>query len=150
MTALEKIKAWISTYPGFEDLSKFQVDYINHVDPGSGSISPSGLVEIGRKRDILGNTTIINQYNFGLYYVFAKDPGDDIGATINADWVMGFQEWVQEQSAKGLSPTFGNEKHTEQISAQNGMLYEVSPDGVATYLVQLSVQFKLRLERKVN
>lgn len=150
MTALEKIRDWISTYPGFTALSTFQVDYINKIDPGSGSIAPSGLVEINRKRDILGNTTIINQYNFGLYYAFEKAPGDDLGATINADWVMGFQEWVQEQSAKGLAPTFGYETHTEQISAQNGVLYEVSADGVATYMVQLSVQFKLRFERKVK
>ena len=59
---------------------------------------------------------------------------------------MGFQEWVQEQSILGLAPTFGNtDTKQESIQAQNGMLYE-SGEGIATYMVQLSVTFKKRYE----
>ncbi len=140
MSALEKIKSWISTYPGYDVLGSFQVDYTDQV-PSNGGIFPSGLVEISRSEDIIGNVTVQNQYNFGLYYVFLKDPGDDAGAQINADWIMDFQMWVQEQSVRGLAPTFGDEPRTERIQAQNGVLYDADEEGTATYMVQLSVKF---------
>ena len=78
MTALEKVKDWLGNYPGFDILSTFQVDYTSEV-PGGGGLFPAGLVELGRRRDILGNTTVENQYNFALYYVFEKAPGDELG-----------------------------------------------------------------------
>ena len=140
MTALEKIREFVRSYPGSDIFKDFQVDFTDQI-PNNGGIFPSGLVEISRKKDILGNTTITNQYNFGLYYVFAKVPGDDTGATINADWVMDFQEWVQEQSVRGLAPVFGDAPREERVLAQNGVLYDADEEGTATYLVQLSVQF---------
>lgn len=146
MTALEKIRAWVAEYPDFDILDQFQVDYTDQA-PSNGGIFPAGLVETERTSDILGNRTVTNQYNFGLYYVFEKATDDDIGATINADWVMGFQEWVQEQSITGAAPTFGDVPHTEVISAQNGVLYDVN-EGTGTYMVQLSVQFTKKYEVK--
>ena len=95
----------------------------------------------------MGNSTVTNQYNFGIYGVFAKPPGDDVGAVINADWVSGFQEWVQAQSVTGDAPTFGDVPSAEKITAQNGMLYDTG-EGTATYMVQLSVQFKKKFEVK--
>ena len=145
MTALERIREWITTYPEFDILGAFQVDYTDKV-PANGGIFPSGLVAVDRREDVLGNVEVTNQYNFGIYCVFEKAPGDDAGATVNADWVMGFQEWVQEQSILGLAPTFGNtDTKQESIQAQNGMLYE-SGEGIVTYMVQLSVTFKKRYE----
>lgn len=147
MTALEKLKSWLKTYPGYDILGEFQVDYTDQV-PANGGVFPSGLVEIARVADILGNTTVDNQYNFGLYYVFEKAPGDDAGATINADWIMDFQEWAQEQSVTGAAPVFGDIPRDERIMAQNGVLYEATDEGLATYMVQLSVRFKKKIEVK--
>lgn len=140
MTALEKIRNWIGTYPGFDIFQQFRVDYTDQI-PFNGGIYPSGLVEVERRQDIFGNTTVTDQYNFGLYYAFEKDPGDDTGATENADWVMDFQEWVQEQSILGEAPTFGDVPGKEKITAQNGVLYSADEEGTAMYMVQLSVQF---------
>jgi len=147
MTPLEKLKTWLGTSPGFAIFSDFWADYTDRVDPGTGSISPGGLAEIERRKDILGNVTVTSQYNFSIYCVFEKAPGDDAGATINADWVMDFQEWVQEQSVLGLVPVFGDVPRDEKIMAQNGVLYDIN-EGAATYTVQLSVQFKKRYEVK--
>ena len=143
VTALEKIRDWIAEYPNFNVLSTFQVDYTDQI-PANGGIFPSGLVEVRRTEDILGNVEVENQYNFGLYYVFEKAPGDDIGATVNADWIMDFQEWVQEQSIQGQVPVFGDK--TTVAMAQNGVLYAADEEGTATYMVQLSVLFKKRFE----
>lgn len=140
MSDIERVRAWIETFPDHQKLNGFQVDYTDAV-PNNGGIFPAGLVEISRTEDIIGNVTVQNQYNFGLYYVFMKSPGDDEGAAINADWVMGFQKWVQDQSIRRLAPTFGDEPETERIQAQNGVLYDAEEEGTATYMVQLSVNF---------
>lgn len=147
MTALEKVKNWLATYPEFDILGDFQVDYTGQV-PNVGSLAPSGLVEIERRSDIFGNVTVTNQYNFGLYYVFEKAPGDDTGAAVNADWIMDFQEWVQEQSVTRQAPVFGDVPGDERIMAQNGVLYEADEEGTATYMVQLSIQFIKKYEVK--
>ena len=140
MSDLERIRSWISTFPDHQKLNGFQVDYTDAV-PNNGGIFPSGLVEISRTKDVCGNVTVQNQYNFGLYYVFLKAPGDDEGASVNADWVMDFQKWVQEQSVMGLAPIFGDDPSGERIQAQNGVLYASDEEGTATYMVQLSVNF---------
>ena len=146
MTALEKIKGWLGSYPGFDILSVFQVDYTSEV-PGCGGLFPAGLVELSRRRDILGNVTVENQYNFAIYCLMEKAPGDDTGAAENAAWVMGLQEWVQRKSVLGLAPRFGNGTAPEVIRAENGTLYEVDGEGTALYSIQLSVRFEVRYER---
>ncbi len=55
---------------------------------------------------------------------------------------MDFQKWVQEQSVLGLAPKFGNTGEKEKAAAQNGVLYDANEEGVATYMVQLSFNFK--------
>lgn len=147
MTALEKVKKWLAAYPEFDILGNFRVDHTDQIS-ANGGIFPSGLVEVERRKDIMGNVTVTNQYNFGLYYVFEKAPGDDVGATINADWIMGFQEWAQEQSVTGQAPIFGDEPNAERITAQNGVLYESDEEGTATYMVQLTIQFTKKYEVK--
>lgn len=146
MTALAKMRAWLETYPGYDILSDFQVDYTDSI-PSNGGIFPSGLVEVKREKFILGDVRVTNQYNFGLYYVLEKAPGDDAGAAINADWLMDFQAWVQEQSIRGLAPVFGDVPAAERIVAQNGVLFEAEAEGVATYMVQLSVIFIKQYKR---
>lgn len=145
MSALRKIREWLTTFPGNNRLESLQVDYVP-AEPGSGSIAPSGLIEISRNEDILGNITVENQYNFGLYYVFAKSTDDDEGSTQNADWVMDLQGWVQEQSIIGAAPKFGDEPAVERIQAQNGSIYGADEEGTAIYMVQLSVNFIKKYE----
>ena len=145
MTDIEKIRDWLSTYPGMNRLHDLRVDYYEP-NPDNGSIAPSGLVEVSRAEDILGNVTVKNQYNFGLYYVLTKAMDDDAGATENADFVMDFQNWVQEQSVRHLAPTFGDEPDRETSAAQNGELYAADEEGTAVYLIQLSVNFTKHYE----
>ena len=140
MSDLEKIRQWVSTYPGSDQMRDLKVDYFSQ-NPDNGSIDPSGLIEVSRSEDILGNITVENQYNFGLYYVFAKSTQDDDGATENADWLMDLQEWIQEQSVLNKAPRFGDEPLEERIQAQNGSVYGADEEGTAIYMVQLSINF---------
>lgn len=149
MNALETVRDWLTTFPQSSVLTGFSVDYTDKI-PSTGGILPDGLVELNRSRDIVGNVTVTNQYNFGLYYVFEKAPNDDVGAAENADWIVDLQEWVQEQSATGAAPVFGDDPREERIIAQNGTLLETDKEGTGVYMVQLSVRFikKFREENK--
>ena len=140
MSDLEKIRNWLRTYPAIDRLQKLRVDYYS-TQPDNGSIDPAGLVEISRNEDILGNVTVKNQYNFALYFSFAKSPEDDEGATENANWLLNLQNWIQEQSIRRLVPTFGDVPETETIVAQNGGVDSADEEGTAIYTVQLSVTF---------
>lgn len=140
MNTLVTLREWLKTYPDFDILDNFNVDYTDKL-PGSAGVFPDGIVEIKRSRDIMGNVTVTNQCNFGLYCVFEKAPGDDVGASVNADWVADFQQWVQEQSVMRLAPTFGDDLNKEKITAQNGVLYAADEEGTAVYMVRLSIQF---------
>jgi hypothetical protein len=147
VTDLEKIRAWIATYPGYHILEEFQCDFTDQAVPGNAGLFPAGLVEVARSRDVTGCVTVTNQYNFSLYCVFAKPGGDDGRATVNADWVMDFQRWVQKQSALGLAPVFGDIPAEERIIAQNGVLCDADKDGtVGIYQVQLSATYQLKFE----
>lgn len=141
MSALEKIRKWLLTYPKIGQIQGLNVDYYSE-KPDNSSIAPSGLVEVSRKEDILGNITVQNQYNFMLYFVMAKAMDDDEGATENADWLIDFQEWVQEQSVLHKVPTFGDDPKSETIKAQNGTNDGISQDGTTgLYTVLLSIEF---------
>ena len=59
---------------------------------------------------------------------------------------MDFQEWIQEQSATGKAPVFGDDPKQEVIRAQNGVLYAAEDEGTAVYMIQISVQFTKRME----
>lgn len=146
-TALEKVKAFVASFPGADVLAELAIDYADRI-PDTAGLFPSGLVEVRRVTDVLGNVTVVNQCNFALYTVMSKAPGDDAGATLNAEWVQAFQEWVQEQSVLGLAPTFGDDPRQERITAQNGAIYSADAEGVAVYAIQISVTFTRSFEKK--
>ena len=145
MTVLEKVRTWLQTYPQIGRLLGLKVDYYSE-KPDNSSIAPSGLVEVSRKMDILGNITVENQYNFALYFVLLKPLEDDAIATENADWLMDFQEWVQEQSIRRKIPVFGDDPEKETVKAQNGINEFAGLDGTGGYTVQLSINFFKKYE----
>lgn len=140
MSDLEKIRNWLHQYPDINRIGALRIDYYTE-RPDNGSIDPSGLVEISRKSDILGNVTVENQYNFGLYFVLVKSPEDDAGAKENADWLLDFQRWIQEQSIRRNVPVFGDAPESETITAQHGKVEAADEEGTGIYSVQLSVNF---------
>lgn len=143
---LTRLREWLVTYPGYDLRGNMMVDWLDKI-PGSKSLRPGGLVEVSRAEDILGNVTISNQYNFGLYIAVEKAPGDGEGAAYNASWVLDFQRWVQAQSVAHMAPTFGNiDQLQETVKAQNGELYDTNEEGVGLYVIALSVSFKERYE----
>ena len=48
MNTLETVRSWLATFPQFDVLSGFQVDFTDKI-PCTGGILPDGLVEVSRK-----------------------------------------------------------------------------------------------------
>ena len=133
---LEKVRQWVLGYPGAELLEKIWVDY-HPGRPGDGRLAPEGVTEVSRREDILGNVTVVVRYEFAVWFVLPR--GDDRDALDNAQWVLGFQEWVREQDLLGLAPRFGQE---QVVRAQEGRLEKADVEGTAAYAVELSFEFK--------
>ena len=90
-TDLEKLKAWLSTYPHWEDT--LQVDYLDGRPPNAGLL-PVNLEETDRQEDVLGNLQIGYRYHFTLFWKMTGQGSDGE----NAARLLDFQQWVQEQS----------------------------------------------------
>lgn len=138
MTDLERIKAWISTYPATTALQSLVIDY--YAPQGDKEISPAGLMELSRTESVTGAVTVENRYSFGLYYTLSAGTQEEADA--NTQWVLGFQNWIQQQGITKQAPVFGDEGETERIYAHGGSRYAVSEDGITTYLLQLTIDFK--------
>ena len=131
MTDLEKMQQWLQTYPGWED--SLQMD-ITEPTPGNAGLFCEGLEERARQADILGNLQITCRYRFTLYRRVSREEGAK-----NARWLLDFQNWVQRQSALGLTPRFGDIPHLERMEAQKGMLKDRVQTGL--YGVTLTAEF---------
>ena len=81
-TALESVKAWLSTYPHWDGM--LQVDYSDGRQPNAGLI-PKGMEEISRREDVLGNTLVGCRYQFALLWQMAGqgDDGENAGKLLD-------------------------------------------------------------------
>lgn len=135
MTDLEKVKNWLLTFPQWEEGGQLYVDYTDAV-PGNAGLYPAGLEIISRKCTVTGEIRVQNRYHFALYRITAQEE-----SAAAAQWLMDFQSWVQQQSAAGLAPTFGDEPSQEHIRAEKGKLKTSTTAGTGKYVVMLTAEF---------
>ena len=147
MTKLEKMKEVIKGYSGFDILDHFSVDYTDQL-PANAGLFPAGLVELERKADILGNIEIQDQLNFALYVVLNKAAGDDELATINADWLIDFAEYIQTISATHQHPAFGDYPESEIMYASDGRLYDSTDEGLGLYVIEIAVRYTRKIRKE--
>ena len=129
MTDLEKMQQWLVSYPGWEDT--LQLDVIEPV-PGNTGLFCDGLEERSRQADVLGNLQIACRCRFTLCRRVSRDCDA-------AQWLLDFQSWVQQQSALGLTPRFGDIPRLERMEAQKGSLRDRGQ--TALYTVTLIADF---------
>ncbi len=115
MRDLEKLQNWLKTYPYWTD--DLQVDFLGSA-PGNAGLYPEGLEIRSRQADVLGNQQVSCRYRFTIY---RQTPGQD-SSLEDAQWLLDFQDWVQQQSAAGLAPRFGDLPLEEWLQAQKGAL----------------------------
>lgn len=91
---------------------------------------------IRTEEDVLGGKTVYKQYNLALY---ARGwTVDDVVRLENSTFLEDFADWVEEQQMAGETPKFGDNPEEEEITAQNGMLYQMDSNG-QTGLYQIQI-----------
>lgn len=136
MQRLEKVRQWVQTFPLWEEGQLLYIDHTGCV-PGNSGLFSQGAQELARLTDILGNTTVRCRCSFSLYRVTT---GQEDGAA-NAQWLLAFQNWVQEQSVLGLAPVFGDAPEQERLWAQKGRLKQADQTGTGIYSVELIAEY---------
>ncbi len=137
-TSIKKMRDFILTCPF---LLKFTdgilIDW--HSQNKFGLI-PTGQSIISREEDVTGNVIVHKQCNFSLY---ARNfTVDDVIRIETIGFLEEFSNWIEEQSVNGLAPQFGDNPKAEEITAQNGMLFELYEDGQrGCYQLQITVTF---------
>lgn len=130
MTALEKLTAWLKTFPLWEP-GDVSVDGLSP-KPGSVGIYPQGIRELSRREDVLGNVEVTNRLTVTVCRVSA-------GA--DARWMLEFQNWVNRQSAAGFAPKLGDRPEKERIRAEKGRLTAPNQTGTKRYAVEITADF---------
>ena len=136
MTALEKMKNWLQTFPLWQ--GNLQID-TNGANPGDLGLFPQGVQEISRKTDVSGNVTVENRLRFFLHRLAP------LGQENNALWLLKLQEWIQQQSTEGLAPRLGDDPARERIRAEKGRLVSAPHSAVGRYTVEITADYILYL-----
>ena len=147
-SVIQGFREWLNTCPLMDIFTDGQ--HIDWTDSSAGNygIAPVGCVSVETTTDILGNVYKRKQYNIVLY---ARNwTVDDVVRLENTEFLDEFQNWVEEQQFAGLTPKFGDDPDSEEITAQNGMLFEMSEDGqTGLYQIQLAVNYEIHYEAKM-
>lgn len=138
MQDLEKMQAWLCTYPQWQ--GAVSVDYVDS-KPGSFGLYFQGLEVLKRRQDVLGNREEDCRYTFLLRFVAAGQ--DD--AREQAQWLLQFQSWVQTQNALGNTPGFGDVPEKESIRAEKGRLEKASQVACGLYTVTITAEFTKKI-----
>ena len=132
MNILNLVCQWLKTYSGWSD--GLQVNFTGAMT-GNAGLFPQGVEELSRRQDVLGNITTRNRLSFSIIRV------TDMNGEKQAAWLLDFQNWVQQQSAAGNAPVFGDVPRQERLWAEQGKLKSVSQTGTARYEVRLVAEF---------
>ena len=131
MSELEKLQAWLKTFPLWD--GNVGIDVTDAV-PGGMGLFPKGLQELSRREDVLGNLTIRYRWSFVLRCNQTAQMQD------NAYWLMELQKWAADQCRRGSAPKFGDVPRQEQLRISEGTLVHRN-EGGSGYTALLSVDF---------
>lgn len=136
MSKLEKIREFIAKCPCIDKFTDdIHIDWTD-ADPGDYGIMPTGESIIRTEEDILGNKILYKQYNVSLYAM--RFTVNDIVRLESSGFLEDFTAWIEEQSFAGTAPIFGDNPAEEYITAQNGMLFQLSDNGkTGRYQIQI-------------
>lgn len=136
MKELGMMRDFVESYPKWDQGCLMYIDYLEDA-PGISGLYPVGREEVARRGDVLGNVYVDCKLRFGLYRVTHSD--EDSGKY--AAWLLEFQEWVERQSALGLTPKFGDVPLRERIRAEKGRLTRDRGGRTGLYVVELTAEF---------
>lgn len=142
---IKTMQEWLNTCPFLDEFSGGHIDWTDNTALDYG-IMPTGSAVIQTEEDVLGNRVVHKQYNLALY---ARGwTIDDVARLENTTFLEDLADWVEEQQMAGEAPKFGDNPDDEEITAQNGMLYQLDPNGqTGLYQIQIAIFYEKHYER---
>lgn len=135
MDILEMLRNWLVTFPKWDVGGLMYIDFTDGV-PGSTALYPQGMEELRRVTDVTGGVTAHCRWTFVLYRMTEQQDN-----AADAAWLLELQQWIQQQSATGQAPIFGDEPGRERLYARKGRLQKANTAGTVSYSVELSAEF---------
>ena len=126
---IEKIKTWVSGFPGFGEVA------VDALGPGEGvGLFPQGEQTVGRKADILGTQRLRRRFTVLLRLHRRRDPqsGDDDTQQL----LERFARW-----AAGGWPLLGED---QTVRTENGRLQTMAKEGLAKYELKLIFEYTIK------
>ena len=125
---MEVLKTWLSTWPGWGDtqLTMGQLQLL----PNRAGLFLMDRQQKSWQKDLQGNVECLLRLGFRLL--------------LCGDWsqrLPQLQNWIEEQSARGLAPVFGCRPHRERILQGQGRLEKIPLPGLPLYRLDLWVEF---------
>lgn len=128
----ETMISWLKTCP----LIKGTV-YVDHLPPIPGAVGlfPLGTEQLGVREDVLGNRTVQLRTRMMLC------THEAVSKEAHATFMSLFCRWVQEQWARGNTPTFGDLPEKERLYAEQEKKQKTGTGGINRYGVRLTLEY---------
>lgn len=133
MSIVNTLQAYFEQFDGMKLLTDSPS---NEMD--SYAIMPTGNGAIAR--DVIGGAAYQNSYV--LYACESAQDEADRAAT--HDLLERLQDWIEEQSYQGNLPRLPEPFQVEELTASNGMLFDVMENGLGLYQIQINMKFTRR------
>lgn len=130
------VRALQDFFAGFDGM-KLLTD---HPDDATESyaIMPTGNGAIAR--DVIGGTAYQNTY---VLYA-SESVQDEADRAAAHDLLERLQDWIEEQACQGRFPKLPDPFQVEELTASNGMLFDVMDNGLGLYQIQINMKFTRR------
>ena len=136
MSIISAMKTYIQACPFLDELATVHIDLMDDTAEGYG-LSQVGDILV--KRYV--NGAELRRASFGLYvkgYTF-----DDVKRLENSSFCERFIFWFSDNSKKEIFPVLDVGLTPCQVSAENGMLFDISENGdTGTYQIQINLIYR--------
>lgn len=136
MSILKSLQDYLTTYDGMELRPINQILTDSADAAGEYALAPTGNSKT--MTDIIGNKTFTNNYTF-----YAKESAaHETDRAENYDFLEGFSEWLDEQNDNDNLPTLPGRYKAVDLTAANGLLFDIDEDGTGLYQVQIQLTIR--------
>lgn len=133
MSILRAVQTYLEGFCGMKFLTDQAIGEVDSI-----AVMPTGNGQI--KRDVIGGTSYQNNYVINV----CESKTDEVDRAETHDLLERLQDWIDEQSRQGNFPKLPDPFMVEEITASNGMLFEVMDNGLGLYQIQIKLTFTRR------
>lgn len=131
MSIIKALQRYLAEYEGIDLV-------LTDMTHGSGSYALAPSTGGALRRDVLGNKSYLNSYQFLM-----KDTGrNEVDREDSYVFLESFCEWLEERVEAGVLPVLEKPYRSVFLEVSNISLWSVEEGGDATYQVQIQLTYE--------